>query len=89
MTLSGLRWEQHRASDYLLDATGRVVAEVFYRVMVGLYDATLALGGGARIGSYVFLEDAQHAAERAVEAYETAERERALAKAKPQETSGT
>ena len=72
--MTELRWESRGMRDYCLDATGRVVGHTFYLFSKGCYDAEVLApqGGEVRAGTYVSLEDARRAVERAVAQVEAA-----------------
>lgn len=65
--MSELRWESRGMYDYYLDHVGKVVGRTFYLFSEMRYDAEIEVDGMfRRSGTYVSLEDARRAVERAV-----------------------
>jgi hypothetical protein len=63
----GYRWETRGMHDYYIDPTGRIAGELDYYFSKEHYSATLCNAGGhVPLGTYVSLEDARRAVERAV-----------------------
>lgn len=63
----GYRWESRGMYEYYIDATGKIQGRTFYLFSDMRYDAEVDREGTfVRVGTYVSLEDARRAVERAV-----------------------